>query len=126
AEGFAANDDFNGADQEGLGLYDFNIRNGRRESTATAFLRPAVGRRNLTVWTWALATRIEIENGRATGLSVLRDGKPVSVAAKREIILSGGAINSPQLLQLSGIGDPEKLKSAGVKPKVENREVGRN
>src|SRR5690606_18831432 len=62
AEGFAANDDFNAADQEGLGLYDFNIRNGRRESTATAFLRPAAGRQNLTVWTRALVTRIEIEN----------------------------------------------------------------
>lgn len=126
AEGFVANDDFNGADQEGLGLYDFNIRNGRRESTATAFLRPAAGRQNLAVWTRALATRIEIENGRATGLSVLRAGKSVSVAAKREIILSGGAINSPQLLQLSGIGDPEALKKAGVTPRVESRDVGRN
>jgi len=126
AEGFVANDDFNGADQEGLGLYDFNIRNGRRESTATAFLRPAAARQNLTVWTRALAARIEIENGRATGLTVLRAGKPVSVAAKREIILSGGAINSPQLLQLSGIGDPEALKKAGVTPRVESRDVGRN
>ena len=126
SEGFAANDDFNGPDQEGLGLYDFNIRNGRRESTATAFLRPAQGRSNLIVWTRSLATKVVIENGRATGLELMRDGQALSVSAKREIILSGGAINSPQLLQLSGIGDPETLKRAGVTPRVENREVGRN
>lgn len=126
AEGFVANDDFNGPDQEGLGLYDFNIRNGRRESTATAFLRPAMGRDNLTVWTRALATKVILENGRATGLELTRNGTPVRVTAKREIILSGGAINSPQLLQLSGIGDPEALKRAGVTPRVENREVGCN
>ncbi|WEK50207.1 MAG: choline dehydrogenase [Candidatus Kaistia colombiensis] len=126
AEGFVANDDFNGPDQEGLGLYDFNIRNGRRESTATAFLRPARGRANLTIWTRALATKIILENGRATGLELTRSGQAMSVSAKREIILSGGAINSPQLLQLSGIGDPETLKRVGVEPRVENREVGRN
>jgi choline dehydrogenase len=126
AEGFVANDDFNGADQEGLGLYDFNIRNGRRESTATAFLRPAQGRKNLTVWTRALATKLILENGRATGLELMRDGTSARVSAKREIILSGGAINTPQLLQLSGVGDPEALKRAGVAPRVESREVGRN
>jgi choline dehydrogenase len=126
AEGFAANDDFNGPDQEGLGLYDFNIRNGRRESTATAFLRPAMGRGNLAVWTRALATKVILENGRATGLELTRNGTPLRVTAKREIILSGGAVNSPQLLQLSGIGDPETLKRVGVTPRVENREVGRN
>lgn len=126
AEGFVANDDFNGSDQEGLGLYDFNIRNGRRESTATAFLRPAMARKNLTVWTRALATRVVIENGRATGVELKRGGQPVTVTAKREIILSGGAINSPQLLQLSGIGDPATLKRAGVTPLVDRPEVGRN
>jgi choline dehydrogenase len=126
AEGFAANDDFNGPDQEGLGLYDFNIRNGRRESTATAFLRPARGRANLTVWTRALATKIVIENGRATGLELSRNGQAMTVSAKREVILSGGAINSPQLLQLSGVGDPEALKRVGIEPRVESPEVGRN
>ncbi|MCX5577703.1 GMC family oxidoreductase [Kaistia terrae] len=125
-EGFVANDDFNGPDQEGLGLYDFNIRNGRRESTATAFLRPARGRANLTVWTRALATKIVLENGRATGLELSRDGQAMSVSAKREVILSGGAINSPQLLQLSGIGDPAALKHVGIEPRVDNPEVGRN
>jgi choline dehydrogenase len=125
-EGFVANDDFNGPDQEGLGLYDFNIRNGRRESTATAFLRPARGRANLTVWTRALATKIVLENGRATGLELSRDGQAMSVSAKREVILSGGAINSPQLLQLSGIGDPAALKRVGIEPRVDSPEVGRN
>ncbi len=126
AEGFAANDDFNGARQEGLGLYDFNIRNGRRESTATAFLRPAEGRRNLTVWTGALATKIIIAEGRAEGLTIKRGCGTVTVRARREVILSGGAINSPQLLQLSGIGDPNWLTSAGVTPLVASKGVGRN
>jgi len=126
AEGFKANGDFNGPDQEGLGLYDFNIRDGRRESTATAFLRPAMDRPNLTVWTRALATKILLENGRATGLELTRDGTPVRVTVRREIILSGGAINTPQLLQLSGIGDPAMLKQAGITPQVESREIGRN
>lgn len=126
AEGFGRNDDFNGARQEGLGRYDFNILKGRRVSSATAYLRPAEGRRNLTVWTKTMARRIRIENGRATGLDVLRDGAPLTVTAKREIVLASGAINSPALLQVSGIGDPEMLKRAGVDPVFALPEVGRN
>lgn len=126
AEGFAANADFNGAVQEGLGPYDFNIRDGRRESSATAFLRPALKRQNLTVWTHAVATRIRLDGVRATGLDLLRKGKQVSVTARREIVLAGGAINSPHLLQVSGIGDPAMLKAAGVAPLVASRGVGRN
>ncbi len=126
AEGFAANDDFNGAEQEGLGLYDFNIRGGRRESTATAFLRPAEGRANLTVWTGALATRIVLAEGRARALEIRRGSETVTARARREIILSGGAINTPQLLQLSGIGDPDWLSAAGITPLVARRAVGRN
>ncbi len=126
AEGFRPNADFNGADQEGLGPYDFNIRDGRRESSATAFLRPALKRPNLTVWTRAVATRIRLDGSRATGLDVLHKGKTVSIAARREIVLAGGAINSPHLLQVSGIGDPAMLKAAGVSPLIASRDVGRN
>jgi choline dehydrogenase len=124
--GFKRNDDFNGADQEGLGIYDFNIRRGRRESSATAFLRPAASRPNLAVWTHAHATRIRVENGRATGIDVLRDGTLKRVAARREIVLSGGAINSPQLLQLSGIGHPDDLARVGIETIVRSEGVGRN
>jgi choline dehydrogenase len=124
--GFPLNDDFNGARQEGLGFYDFNIRDGRRESTATAFLRPALGRANLTVWTGALAERLVIENNRATGVLVSRGGERLTARCRGEIVLSGGAINSPQLLQISGIGDPALLKAAGVEPLVTAPDVGRN
>ncbi|MFN0116480.1 MAG: GMC family oxidoreductase [Paracoccaceae bacterium] len=126
AEGAPGRDDFNGARQEGLGFYDFNIRNGRRESSATAFLRPARARRNLTVWTRTHAERIEISAGRATGLTVTRRGVKQVVAARREVILSGGAINSPQLLELSGIGDPAVLKAAGIEPVHALPDVGAN
>ncbi len=126
AEGFPQNDDFNGARQEGLGRYDFNVSHGRRVSSSTAYLRPAKGRSNLTVWTKTLVTRIVVEHGRATGLDVIRDGVALKVAATREIVLSAGAINSPQLLQLSGIGDPEHLKPLGIAPVHVLPEVGRN
>jgi choline dehydrogenase len=126
SEGAPANADFNGARQEGLGFYDFNIRNGRRESSATAFLRPALNRPNLTVWTRAPVRRVVIEEGRATGVEVARWGQRQIVHARREIVLSGGAINSPQLLQLSGIGPAEVLRQAGIAPLVESAEVGRN
>jgi choline dehydrogenase len=126
AEGFRFNSDFNGVDQEGLGPYDFNIRNGRRESSATAFLRPALSRPNLTVWTGAVATRIVLDGARATGLDIRRRGAAVRAFARREIVLAGGAINTPHLLQLSGIGDPAILKAAGIEPRVVSRDVGRN
>jgi choline dehydrogenase len=126
AEGARRNDDFNGARQEGLGPYDFNIRDGRRESAATAFLRPAMGRANLTVWTRAQAEKVVIEDGRAAAVIVNREGAKVRAEARGEIVLAGGAINTPQLLQLSGIGDPDRLKAAGVAPMVAAPEVGRN
>jgi choline dehydrogenase len=126
AEGARPNDDFNGARQEGLGFYDFNIRDGRRESAATAFLRPAMSRPNLTVWTNTLALKVNFDGRRTTGVTVERDGTPQTVAARREVILAGGAINSPQLLELSGIGDPAVLQAAGIAPLVESRGVGAN
>lgn len=125
-EGFPANEDFNGRQQEGLGLYDFNIRDGRRESAATAFLQPVRQRKNLDVWTGAQVRKVILEGRRARGLEVNRGGTVTRVTARREIALCGGAINSPQLLQLSGIGDPELLRSAGIEPLVASRDVGRN
>lgn len=124
--GFPVNEDFNGATQHGLGVYDFNVRNGRRVSSATAYLRPAEGRENLAVWTKTLVRRIILENSRATALDVFRNGVATTVKARREIILSAGAINSPQILQLSGIGDPEMLRAAGIEPVVSSPDVGRN
>ena len=126
AEGARPNADFNGADQEGLGFYDFNIRDGRRESAATAFLRPALSRPNLTVWTQAPVSRVVIAEGRATGVEVARWGQPQVVTARREIVLAGGAINSPQLLQLSGIGPGAVLQAAGVPVRVDAPGVGAN
>jgi choline dehydrogenase len=126
AEGAPDNADFNGARQEGLGLYDFNIRDGRRESAATAFLRPALGRANLAVWTGTLATKVILEGRRAVGVEVLRDGEVRTVRARGEVILAGGAINSPQLLQLSGIGPGAVLQRAGVPVVHDLPGVGQN
>lgn len=126
AEGAEQNDDFNGARQEGLGFYDFNIRSGRRESSATAYLRPAMGRKNLAVWTQTQALRVTLDGRKVMGLTVRRNGEDTEIHARREVILSGGAINSPQLLELSGIGDPAVLKAAGIEPRVEVPGVGKN
>ena len=124
--GFPRNDDFNGADQEGLGLYDFNIRDGRRESTATAFLRPAKGRPNLSVWTRSMVHRLILDGRQCTGIAVDRGNGITTVWANREVILSGGAINSPALLQHSGIGDPEHLSALGLPVANPLPGVGRN
>lgn len=112
--GFAATGDFNGPDGEGVGIYQINTRRGRRASTANAFLRPALRRRNLKLETGALATRILFDGNRASGVAYFRNGTEVTATARREVILCGGTINSPQLLQLSGIGDPADLAPAGV------------
>ena len=120
------NDDFNGAEQEGLGYYDFNTRSGRRESSATAFLRPAMGRRNLQVMTRTRVRRITLAEGRATGLQVDRAGQTTDIAARREVILCGGAINSPQLLMLSGIGPGREIAAQGIDVVRDLPEVGRN
>lgn len=126
AEGYRDNEDFNGPEQEGLGLYDFNIRNGRRESTATAFLYPAMHRSNLDVWTGCMVRHLVIENRRVIGVQLERDGTRLTVATRGEVALCGGAINSPQLLQISGIGDPALLQRAGVSPLLSLPGVGRN
>ena len=108
--------DFNGADPEGFGMRQATIRNGRRESGVTAFLRPAQRRRNLTVVLKALAHRVLLEQRRAIGVQIDRDGSQSTILARREVILSAGSYGSPALLMRSGIGRPEDLKSAGVQP----------
>lgn len=126
ALGLPRTEDTNGASHEGLGRYDFNTRDGRRESSATAFLTPVRDRPNLAVLTATQVQRVEIAEGRATGVTVRRAGKVEEIRARAEVILSGGAINSPQLLMLSGIGDPEALGPLGIETRVARPEVGRN
>jgi 4-pyridoxate dehydrogenase len=119
-------DDYNGAQQEGLGRIQQTIRHGRRCSAAEAYLRPAVARSNLTVETGALAHRIVIERDRAVGVEYERRGETIVARAEREVILSGGVINSPQLLMLSGIGDPERLAEHGIPVAAPLAGVGQN
>jgi len=126
ALGFPAAEDFNTPEGEGVGIYRINTHRGRRASTARAYLRPALRRRNLRLETQALATRILFDGNRATGIAMVRDGRGCNVTARREVILCGGAINSPQLLQLSGIGDPQDLAAAGVAVRHALPGVGRN
>jgi 4-pyridoxate dehydrogenase len=106
--------DYNGAEQHGLGLLQFTIRAGRRCSAADAFLRPALKRPNLRVLTGALATRVLIEGGRAIGVEFRQAGREQAVRARREVLLCGGVINTPQLLMLSGVGDPAELRRHGI------------
>ena len=112
--GIPENDDFNGATQEGIGYYQLTTRHGLRCSTATAYLRPARARPNLRVDTEAHATRILFDGRKATGVVYRQAGRGVSVTARREVILSAGALQSPQLLQLSGIGPPALLQGFGI------------
>jgi choline dehydrogenase-like flavoprotein len=124
--GIPYNPDFNGAKQEGVGHYQVTVRDARRCSTATAYLKPIHGRPNLTVLTSAYSTRIVVENGRAVGLEMMRRGQGEIVRAEREVILASGAIGSPRLLLLSGIGPADHLNSVGVKPIHDLPGVGEN
>src|SRR5579872_2559935 len=124
--GLSFNRDLNGGSPEGVGYYHFTIRNGFRLSASRAFLWPAMRRGNLRVETRSLATRIVIEGGRAVGVEYVRDGVRMRAGARREVILSGGAINSPQLLQLSGIGPAPHLKSLGIEVVCDRPAVGQH
>ncbi len=126
AAGIPFNDDQNGADCEGFGIPDLTIDRGERASTWSAFLKPALARPNLTLETGALATRIAIENHRAVGIDYLQDGQAKQARAGREVILSGGAYNSPQLLLLSGIGPADELTALGIAPIHDLPGVGKN
>ena len=118
--------DYNGATQEGFGRSQSTIKDGRRCSAAVAYLRPALARPNLTLEINALAHRVMLENGRAVGVAYAKGGRTVSARANREVILSGGAFNSPQLLMLSGIGPADHLHDLGIEPVVHSPGVGSN
>ncbi len=121
---FAA--DLNSPNGEGVGIYQINTRHGRRASTANEYLRPALRKGGVTLRTKSHATRILFEGTRATGIAYQRGGKTLVARATREVILSGGSINSPQLLSLSGIGDAAVLKPLGIDVLVDAKAVGRN
>ena len=117
-------DDFNGPSPEGLGCYRVNIRRGKRWSAADAFLRPALRRSNVRLETGAWVSKIRFDGRRAIGVDYVRDGQARYAAADRELILSAGAVNSPQLLQLSGIGPGKKLAALGIDVLVDRPAVG--
>lgn len=122
--GYPLTPDYNGAQQEGFGLLQSTIRDGRRCSAADAYLRPALKRPNLRVTTGALTTRIILEKQRARGVEYVVNGTKAIAYAAREVIVCGGTINSPQLLMLSGIGDPAQLQAHGIDTIVPLRNVG--
>ena len=124
--GIPETDDFNNDRQEGVGRHHFNIAGGQRMSTAEAFLKPVRARPNLTVWTRADVIRLVIERGRATGVAFTGSAGEETVRAEREIILAGGAVNSPVLLLRSGIGPADELRALGIKVLADRRDVGRH
>ena len=124
--GLPFNPDFNGALQLGCGLFQVTQKNGRRWSAASAYLHPAAARENLTIVTKAQATRVLIENGRAVGVEYARGRRRHTARASQEVVLAAGAINSPQLLLLSGIGPAEELRARGVSVVHDLPGVGKN
>jgi 4-pyridoxate dehydrogenase len=126
AAGHAWTEDYNGANQEGFARLQVTIHRGRRCSAATAYLRPALQRPNLTVMVEALVTRVLLDGARAIGVEFEHRGERCVANAAREVILCGGVINSPQLLMLSGIGDPRELQRLGIPLRLDLRGVGQN
>lgn len=127
AAGYGVTADYNGALNEGLGIHQSTTRNGRRHSAAGAYLRPAMKRPNLTVVSKALVHRVVIDGVRAVGVAYSSGGRETKVVrAAREVIVSGGVINSPQLLTLSGIGDADQLRELGIGVVADLKGVGGN
>jgi choline dehydrogenase len=126
AAGIPRTEDFNGPEQEGAGYYQLTNRNGRRCSTAVGYLNPVRARQNLAIVTGALVHAVELDGRRATGVRLERNGRVETVAARREVILAAGAIGSPQILELSGIGPGAVLQAAGVPVRHELAGVGEN
>ena len=124
--GLPYNPDFNGETMYGAGLYQVTCRDGRRRSAAVSYLHSIRGRPNLQVMTGARVLRIVIEQGRATGIEVAQGRSVSTLRASREVIVSSGAINSPRLLMLSGIGAAAELQAAGIKPVLDLPGVGKN
>ena len=127
AAGYKFNPDYNGAEQEGVGFFQLTARNGRRCSTAVAYLNPVKKRENLQIITHAQVEKVVIEGKRATGVVYTdRSGNKQTITARKEIVLSGGAINSPQLLMLSGIGEAAQLAENGIEVVQDLPGVGKN
>lgn len=131
--GYPLNDDFNGAEFEGAGVYETNIKNGQRSSSNSAYLKPALKRENLTLWRMCQVEKIVLNEkaaldkaNRATGVLVRHKGKLAEVKAHREVIVCAGAVDSPKLLQLSGIGDKDELEAKQVEPLHHLPGVGKN
>lgn len=124
--GLPFNSDFNGAGQAGTGIYQITTRQGRRCSAATGYLKPAFGRPNLAVRTDAVALRVVVERGRAIGVQIVENGGPILLCADREVIVSAGAIGSPKLLMLSGIGPAAHLREQGIAIVQDLPGVGQN
>jgi choline dehydrogenase len=125
-QGLPLNDDFNAGKQEGFGLFQLTQKDGARCSAAVGYLYPALKRDNFTTIPYAHVTRLTFEGTRCTGAVFLKEGEEYMVEASREVILCGGAINSPQLLMLSGIGPKEKLEALGIKMVMNLPGVGQN
>ena len=127
AAGYKFNPDYNGADQEGVGFFQLTARNGRRCSSAVAYLNPVKSRENLQIITHAQVEKVVIEGKRATAVTYTdRSGNQQTVKARKEIILSGGAINSPQILMLSGLGEATQLSENGIEVIADLPGVGKN
>ena len=124
--GYPRTDDVNGYRQEGFAAFDRNVHRGRRLSAARAYLHPVMGRKNLKVETLAHVTGLKVEGTRVTGIDYVRGGRMKRSVTAGEVILCGGAINSPQLLQLAGIGPADHLRSVGIDPIVDLPGVGAN
>ena len=124
--GHPVNDDFNGAEQQGFGRYDFTIRRGKRCSASTAFLDPIRHRRNLAILTNSLVRRVIVEAGRATGVEIAAGAGARTIRAEREVILCAGTVNTPQLMMLSGIGPGDELRRHGIPVVHDLPGVGRN
>src|SRR6185369_293350 len=124
--GFKQTSDFNGYQQEGFGPYQVTIHGGQRWSAAKGYLTPVLSRKNLTIESNAHVSRILFDGKKATGVEFVQDKQPVRVTANREVLLSGGAVNSPQTLLLSGIGDPEILKRFDIPVVAALKGVGKN
>lgn len=124
--GLPRNPDFNGETTHGVGSYQLTLRGRCRDSSATAFLKPAMTRSNLTVELWARVNRLIFDGTRVSGVSYHQGGKDHEVSASTEVILCGGSVQSPQVLQLSGIGPADLLKQHGIAVRVDAPEVGEN
>jgi len=126
AAGYPYNPDYNGEKQEGVGLFQFTIKNGERWGTGKAYLRPALERPNLTLKSGVLVTGLVIEGNRVKGVKYLVDGVPETAWADSEVVLSSGAVGSCQILMLSGVGPADELKAVGVKPDHDLPGVGKD